>query len=888
MRIRGVGTIGLIALALLAPPLLGGVPAAQAETSPYPAPTALPDFSQAQDNLPYYSPAKARGTRPVLVLYESFTDTPEPSGKNAAWLQQRVFGSDRSVAKYFAANSSGQLHLEAAKETQGAVNDGVVEVPANETFTTWAALPSDSARIRAALRRADQSVDFASFDKDVNHKITPEELVLIKMEVQPCDDGTAAKMSCAAFSNNNRTTNYAAGEAADPLVLDGITIDGDEPVAQVNSSVDYMTIAHEVMHQVTGITDYYEYGIDGYDVMETTLLNHDFYTQIGSWHRLRLGWQHPTVVTHDGYYSVSTLGSNSNGSSQGYLLYDPAEGADRYFVVENREQTSGTYDDDANQQHGLNVWAVNRPTFYPKPAAGGVPPIGRVRPCAPAATACDFFGVFDGTAARREFQLPWTDGRQSRIAIRAVQPAGPVVRAYFDVPGPGVMVECQATPITLRTDEVSNVSVPVTNTGDQAGAFTLSAAVPQGWVAAGTPTVFIPAHTRRVVNMRILAKAEWQQRFVTFTARSVLGDSVGSDCRQSVSLSLGTPAGSQWASVMTTDPWSARSTPPDGYQRSSLALHNTVERTGIGAYTVTFTGMTTGGVPHVRAYGPIIGNCYLGGWATGVAGVRVDVRCVDLHSRPRDNTFAATYTNARGAIHRLAYAFVDDPQATPPAAAQPPPTVEAGPGNLLGINLADLPRPTGLINTLPGRSTTLYEPRVQFDGGGGRINVVRRGIGSYRVSLVGQNSSAVAMATAVGIEDTRCEAHNRSDDPSLTVDVTCTRGNDRVDTKFVVSILNHVGLSGLLGPVGYNIGGRQWLSEGGAFTTTYPNQTDVDFQLGPLGSEPIVVIGGFYDDFHHITCQITGVDSAVHYTCVTASGRPAALSGGKNFVVESG
>ena len=46
---------------------------------------------------------------------------------------------------------------------------------------------------------------------------------------------------------------------------------------------------------------------------------------------------------------------------------------------------------------------------------------------------------------------PWSNGTASNVAVRAIGPRGTTIRAYFDVRGPGILVNPSAA-ITERDD----------------------------------------------------------------------------------------------------------------------------------------------------------------------------------------------------------------------------------------------------------------------------------------------------------------------------------------------------------------------------------------------------------------------------------------------------
>ena len=91
---------------------------------------------------------------------------------------------------------------------------------------------------------------------------------------------------------------------------------------------------------------------------------------------------------------------------------------------------------------------------------------------------------------------PWRDGTPSRVAVRAIGPSGDGIRAYFDVRGPGVLVDChQAGVVPPISPGIENtLGIPVTNTSESPDTFRVSAIdLPDGWSSRRQETTLDPA-----------------------------------------------------------------------------------------------------------------------------------------------------------------------------------------------------------------------------------------------------------------------------------------------------------------------------------------------------------------------------------------------------------
>ena len=447
---------------------------------------ATPDFAHpAHPHYPDYRPQTSHGVRRVLVLYETYTDVATPPGRTAAWLARRIFGPGRSVAGYFHARSFGSVDLEPAAETRGA-HDGVIIVRRG-TRAAWEA-ETDGQRIRRSLVAANPFIDYGRYDRDGDGILAPTELTILKVEVQPGDDGTSVGIGGAA----TRFTDPGPR-------LDGVWLDG-QPAGLANTTTNLISIAHEVMHTGFGMArDWYQFGIDGFDVMAATLTSTEFYEGVSSWNAMHLGWIRPTVVTHDGYRSLKSY----TRTGAALLLWDPAKGRQHYLLVENRTLDAGSYDEDPAAMPGLSIWRVDESRYYEDDPSAT--PISRVRPCG--TDGCPdgwYFSTFDGASLafpERTAEVPWNDGSPATVAVRAIGAAGRTMRVYVDVPGPGALVDCFARGgdrhrRTIRIDRGGSrgISLPIMNTGD--GVATLHTFVVAPWsgirVTADTDVSLLP------------------------------------------------------------------------------------------------------------------------------------------------------------------------------------------------------------------------------------------------------------------------------------------------------------------------------------------------------------------------------------------------------------
>ena len=475
MRTKAAVASTTVFLALLA---VVGVGSAHAAV--YPSPP--PDFShpgRVHYNDPFFSRLGGQADRPILVIYVRWDDVDYPAAFPADVVSRRFFGTGfpsttfPSVGDYYRRLSFNDMFLFPAPETQGATNDGVVQVTYPGTKANFIAQPF-GARNKKLLELANPFVDFEALDLDSDGKLTDEELVVNAYEAAP---ETAMWKGCGVQSGT------------DGVSLDGTAL-GSLRVAMTNTATNLITIIHENAHVALGMKDLYGFDVGGLDIGAATCEPDGVPPDDGNlfapnaWHKLHWGWITPTVVTQDGFYDVR----RADTTGDALILYDPDRGTDDYFIAENRTRTPNTYDQRASGR-GLVIWRVADDRF-------GVAddPIGLMRQNGRAA--------WDAAAVptMRTMSQPWIDGTDSKVAVRAIGAAGDVMRAYFDVRGPGILVDTypvdRAGPVQLTAGRANIVDVPVMNTGEACDTFLFQAVnMPIGWTMEQSARILCAGET---------------------------------------------------------------------------------------------------------------------------------------------------------------------------------------------------------------------------------------------------------------------------------------------------------------------------------------------------------------------------------------------------------
>jgi M6 family metalloprotease-like protein len=454
----GALVVSLFAIVLAVPP---------ADAGPYPNPP--PSFARTRG---LYNPVNAAKSRPVLVIYAQYNDIAAPANQDAAFIARRYFGTGfPNALDYFNQNSFGKLSFTRAAESQGTTNDGVVTVNVGNstTFRNQSADDQD----RQQLQAADQYVNFASFDANNDGKVAQDELAVVSYVV-----------AGAGATGCGQTNGTSA------LTLDGKNL-GELRLAGSVTDANLLTQFHELAHDILGTPDIWNLPVYGFDLHGTTCFgdgaNGTRYFNLGAWQKMNLGWINPTVVTKDGFYDVPRADTNPTA----FILYDPDKGTNDYFMVENRESAAATYDAGISDS-GLVIWLADNSAPVDSNNVNN-PPIQVVRPPSSTTANTEAWDSGDAATPARTMTSTWRDGTPAKVAVRAIPGAADSMRVYFDVRGPGILVDPSGGVTFVTMGQANPVSFPVMNTGETTDTFRFTLeGLPAGW-SASSPTQSLAA-----------------------------------------------------------------------------------------------------------------------------------------------------------------------------------------------------------------------------------------------------------------------------------------------------------------------------------------------------------------------------------------------------------
>ncbi|MBC8180597.1 T9SS type A sorting domain-containing protein [candidate division KSB1 bacterium] len=396
--------------------------------------TPCPDMTD-----PFNEVKPVVGDHPLLVIcWDPHRPTdPAPSKTD---VENLIFGSKPSVRDYFKVNSHNLFFMNNA-DVKGWYN---ANKPADHYWGPEDTGDSDGdgwisghvEKWAEAVRKANPTFDFASFDKNGDGTLQTDELGVLMVIPQNSPFGTV------------RVPLGRQHPINEPLIVDGVII----PLiaeAYIGSPPDMGLVAHELSHLYLNLPDMYfnfffPYAAGVYSLMDADYIDN----HIDPFHKIRLGWIQPAIVWEDACVPIEAVET----SHVAFILHDPKHGVGEYFIVENRCPNL-KYDSNLPDK-GLAVWHImEEPDIYKNlPAPAGVNPgdwatigandwgrrvIRMIRPLY-GPPFDNSKALWDGSdpATGYDVELSWHDGTPANIAIRNISAAGPNMQACIEVPEP--------------------------------------------------------------------------------------------------------------------------------------------------------------------------------------------------------------------------------------------------------------------------------------------------------------------------------------------------------------------------------------------------------------------------------------------------------------------
>ena len=423
------------------------------------------------------------------------------------YVRDRLFNADPSVAGYFRENSYNRFFLV----------DGGVKGPYLKQYdeATYRARPNCFEEMQLeALQKADSdNFDFALYDRNGDGSVTPNELVTIVVLYQ--------NESLHASSGFVRTiSNYVTN--------DGVTlVNTDFPhvyLQDFNQPHQIGLISHELAHIYIQAGDMYEdAGTDPSAPGPFSLMDqHNTHPDLDPWHKLHHGqWFNSHVINQDGYELVTQVEQQPSI----YKLADPSSHLGEYFLVENRQHTGY---DSGLPDTGLAIWHINDNAADPyrdgvmiESASGTSNYTTYMFDGAGSLWGKDWWWGSIGSNSR------WLDASDSHIGVWAIPPSGSDMLVYFDVPGPGILVDIQPMEALVFTGQSLSFPVRLVNTGSSPDTFTLTSSLPGGWGTWSQNPVTLTSYQERIVSLSVHPPAGAPTGQVWFSVTATSNTQVG-------------------------------------------------------------------------------------------------------------------------------------------------------------------------------------------------------------------------------------------------------------------------------------------------------------------------------------------------------------------------
>jgi len=287
---------------------------------------------------------------PLVIIRIEFNDY-QFSNPASVW-NEKIYGkSEGQLNDYFNEISYGKFQFQAANETDGVVNDGIITVHLNEKHPDD--LEEKIDRLRSAVILADSSINFSQYDINRNGAISSNELQIMFL-VAGGELATSAHPGIWAHSwCMDTVVNKITPPTLDSVKLMSCSNDGSYSAfgekhfdAVSGNDATIGIIAHELGHAVFDLpdlydTDYSSAGIGNFGLMgggSWAYKEGDNYVgetpvHMVGWSKVRCGFTSPIIV------DVSTTNLEVNATSRPeYSLYQVQTGrTGEYFLLENRD-----------------------------------------------------------------------------------------------------------------------------------------------------------------------------------------------------------------------------------------------------------------------------------------------------------------------------------------------------------------------------------------------------------------------------------------------------------------------------------------------------------------------------------------------------------------------
>lgn len=287
--------------------------------------------------------SEERITQPVLLLRLSFTD--QDFSYSQADFENLMFSTQlgtNSVAQYYLENSYQQYHIQPAQESQGVVDDGIVDVQLPYEHPNFGDNygGKSQALVRDALNLANNYINLAIYDRNGDGQLAASELAVVFM--------------VAGYENA-----YGGSSAPEPRVwahksdISGVALDGVALTAfamfgerHQNHLATIGIISHEMGHLLFSLPDLYDRQGDSNGIGRWGLMGLGSWNSQGgysgsspahmmAWSKVKAGFLQPKDVVGDEL--EFNLASATHAPVAMRVWLDPFRHGE-HFLLEYRQQ----------------------------------------------------------------------------------------------------------------------------------------------------------------------------------------------------------------------------------------------------------------------------------------------------------------------------------------------------------------------------------------------------------------------------------------------------------------------------------------------------------------------------------------------------------------------
>lgn len=358
---------------------------------------------------PYSSLKIHHGTLPFLVICFD-PQRPGETAPTQAYITNMHNGGDggRSVVGWFNENTGGLFKPDPF--TFLSCNDSGWFRPPTERSGTWYWDTGNFGLMwEDALKAADPSFDFHTYDLNKDNHITGDELVVAIVRPQNVPSGTL------------RTASASLDDVSTRLSVDILDV-----YISSNQTDDFRRwnlglLAHEACHGMLGAVDMYS-GYDTNPGLYSLMSDHSRATHFDPFHKLKSGYLTPDVIEISTWSTRDVNISAVETMREATIIYDPAKNDKEYFILENRWIGTPPFNyDQPLQSQGIAVWHIVQDfaTMNALPPSGDPGfPVGNQEW---SRKGVRYLGILSNAGATKE--LFYANGTSSKIQVTAK--AGP-------------------------------------------------------------------------------------------------------------------------------------------------------------------------------------------------------------------------------------------------------------------------------------------------------------------------------------------------------------------------------------------------------------------------------------------------------------------------------